>query len=361
VIGEAQPLLAAQELRKLYELKPTFTQWLLRRERARLYAVDRVSLAIGRAETLGIVGESGCGKSTLGRLLVGMEKPTSGEITFNGVDLAASGGQLRAHRRALQMVFQDPYSTLNPRQKVGSVLAEAVRVHRIRPPDAVPARVTELLNLVELPPSVAHRYPGLLSGGQRQRVGIARALAVEPELIVADEPVSALDVSVQAQILNLINDLKQELHVSWVFIGHNLSTVRQVSDRIAVMYLGRVVEQGPASVILSAPLHPYTQALLDAVPHPDPNLEMQTPRLVGDPPSPVSLPAGCRFASRCPLARSYCSQNDPLLVPAAPRHDVACWAVTHAQEWRRSQPDGRSEAVARVPGDQEGSSVIGRP
>ena len=231
VIGEAQPLLAAQELRKLYKLKPTFTQWLLRRERARLYAVDRVSLAIGRAETLGIVGESGCGKSTLGRLLVGMEKPTSGEIMFNGVDLAASGGQLRAHRRALQMVFQDPYSTLNPRQKVGSVLAEAVRVHRMRPPDAVPARVTELLNLVELPASVAHRYPGLLSGGQRQRVGIARALAVEPELIVADEPVSALDVSVQAQILNLINDLKQELRVSWVFIGHNLSTVRQVLDR----------------------------------------------------------------------------------------------------------------------------------
>ena len=187
------------------------------------------------------------------------------------------------------MVFQDPYSTLNPRLKVGSILAEAVRVHHMRPSENVPARVTELLDLVELPASVADRYPGHLSGGQRQRVGIARALSVEPELIVADEPVSALDVSVQAQILNLINDLKQELGLSWVFIGHNLSSVRQVSDRIAVMYLGRVVEQGPASVVLSAPLHPYTKALLEAVPYPDPTLEMQPPQLVGDPPSPYQL------------------------------------------------------------------------
>ena len=202
MIDEAEPLLAARELRKLYELKPTFTQWLLRRKRAHLYAVDGVSLAVGRAETLGIVGESGCGKSTLGRLLVRMEQPTSGEIIFDGADLAATGRQPRSQRRALQMVFQDPYSTLNPRLKIGSILAEAVRVHHMRPPDEVPARVAELLDLVELPASIVDRYPGHLSGGQRQRVGIARALSVEPELIVADEPVSALDVSVQAQILN---------------------------------------------------------------------------------------------------------------------------------------------------------------
>jgi oligopeptide/dipeptide ABC transporter ATP-binding protein len=261
-----------------------------------------------------------------------MEQPTSGEIDFGGI------GEGGAQRRALQMVFQDPYSTLNPRLKIGSVLAEAVRVHRMRPPDAVPARVAELLELVELPPSVATRYPGQLSGGQRQRVGIARALAVEPELIVADEPVSALDVSVQAQILNLINDLKRELGVSWVFIGHNLASVRQVSDRIAVMYLGRIVEQGPVAVLLSAPLHPYTKALLEAVPHPDPTLPLQPPRLLGDPPSPVHLPPGCRFASRCPLATPYCIANDPALVRAAPAHDVACWAVTHAEAWRGTTP-----------------------
>ena len=244
------------------------------------------------------------------------------------------------------MVFQDPYSTLNPRLKVGSVLAEAVRVHRMRPSDAVAARVAELLELVELPASVAGRYPGHLSGGQRQRVGIARALAVEPELIVADEPVSALDVSVQAQILNLINDLKRELGVSWVFIGHNLATVRQVSDRIAVMYLGRIVEQGPAGVILSAPLHPYTKALLEAVPHPDPGIGMQPPQLLGDPPSPVSLPPGCRFASRCPIAASYCVEHDPSLAAAAPAHEVACWAVTDADAWRQAAPPDEARAGA---------------
>ena len=339
-------LLTAREVRRIYELKPTLRQWILRRRRARLYAVDGVSLAICRGETLGIVGESGCGKSTLGRLLVRMEEPTSGQIEFGPADTGANGRRSRAERRALQMVFQDPYSTLNPRLKVGSILAEAVRVHRMRAPEDVPARVAELLELVELPLSIADRYPAHLSGGQRQRVGIARALAVEPDLIVADEPVSALDVSVQAQILNLINDLKHDLGVSWVFIGHNLATVRQVADRIAVMYLGRVVEQGPTSVILSAPLHPYTKALLEAVPHPDPNREMQPPRLVGDPPSPVRLPLGCRFASRCAIARAYCSENDPTLASVAPQHDVACWAVTHAGVWRKTSASVRSEVLA---------------
>jgi peptide/nickel transport system ATP-binding protein len=340
------PLLEARDLRKQFELKPGLTQWLLRRERLQVHAVDGVSLVIGRGEILGVVGESGCGKSTLGRLLVRLERPTSGQILYRGVDLALSERKLRSYRKALQIVFQDPYSTLNPRMKVGSMLAEAVQVHRMRPRDGVAARVGELLELVELPSSVASRFPAHLSGGQRQRVGIARALAVEPDLIVADEPVSALDVSVQAQILNLINDLKRELAVSWVFIGHNLASVRQVADRIAVMYLGRIVEEGPSSVILSEPLHPYTRALLEAVPHPDPELEMQPPQLTGDPPSPIQLPRGCRFASRCPLARSYCRQNDPALARAAAGHEVACWAVTDRQPWERSAPEGSPGAVA---------------
>jgi oligopeptide/dipeptide ABC transporter ATP-binding protein len=340
-------LLEARDLRKVYELKRGLAHLLLRRERLRVHAVDGVSLAVGRGEALGVVGESGCGKSTLGRLLVCLEPPTGGEILYDGLDLVSlPERRLRSYRRALQIVFQDPYSTLNPRLKIGSILAEAVRVHRMRPAEDVPARVAELLSLVELPAPLAGRFPSHLSGGQRQRVGIARALAVEPDLIVADEPVSALDVSVQAQILNLINDLKLELGVSWIFIGHNLASVRQVSDRIAVMYLGRVVELGPASVILSAPLHPYTQALLEAVPHPDPAVVLRPPRLTGDPPSPIRLPAGCRFASRCPLARAFCREHDPALVPAGAAHEVACWAVTHPGEWEASEPQRSPEPLA---------------
>jgi oligopeptide/dipeptide ABC transporter ATP-binding protein len=334
--GDGAPLLEARDVRKEFELKPGLKQWLLRGERLRLRAVDGVSIVIERGQTLGIVGESGCGKSTLARLLVRLEQPTSGEILYRGQDLALSERRLRSYRRALQIVFQDPYSTLNPRMKVGSILSEAVRVHKMRPADQVPARVAELLELVELPATIASRYPAHLSGGQRQRAGIARALAVEPDLIVADEPVSALDVSVQAQILNLINDLKTVLGVSWVFIGHNLASVRQVADRIAVMYLGRIVEQGPASIVLSSPLHPYTQALLEAVPHPDPAIELQRPVLTGDPPSPIHLPAGCRFASRCPAARSFCRGREPSLTRAATAHDVACWAVTHPEDWAGS-------------------------
>ncbi len=340
-------LLEARDLRKVFELRPGLVGWLVRRERLRVHAVDGVSLRIGRGETLGVVGESGCGKSTLGRLLVRLEEPTAGAILYQGVDLVGlPERRLRTYRRALQIVFQDPYSTLNPRLRVGSILAEAVRVHAMRPRAEVGTRVRELLELVELPASIAGRFPGHLSGGQRQRVGIARALAVEPDLIVADEPVSALDVSVQAQILNLINDLKRELGVSWLFIGHNLASVRQVSDRIAVMYLGRIVEQGPASVILSAPLHPYTRALLEAVPHPDPRRELRPPQLAGDPPSPIRLPAGCRFASRCPLARSFCRMHDPVLAAATAGHDVACWAATHPGEWGASAVESSSEPLA---------------
>lgn len=331
-------LLEARGLKKTYELRRGLLATILRREQLSLRAVDGVSLTLARGETLGVVGESGCGKSTLGRLLVRLEAPSTGEIVFDGTELVGlPESELRRYRRSLQIVFQDPYSTLNPRQRVGATLAEAVRFHKMRPPEAVEGRVAELLELVELAAGFATRYPSHLSGGQRQRVGIARALAVEPDLIVADEPVSALDVSVQAQILNLINDLKQRLGVSWVFIGHNLASVRQVSDRIAVMYLGRIVEQGPASVILNAPLHPYTRALLEAVPHPDPTRRMETPALRGDPPSPIDLPPGCRFAARCPLARAVCRRDDPQLAAAAASHEVACWAVTTPQAWEASE------------------------
>ena len=329
-----EALVEVADLHKRFDVHAGLVDRLLRRERLRVHAVDGVSLTIKRGETLGVVGESGCGKSTLGRLLVRLEEPTSGRITYRGTDLVPlSERELRPLRRSLQIVFQDPYATLNPRLKVGSVLKEALRVHRLHPPDELDDAVLELLRLVELPAIVADRYPSHLSGGQRQRVGIARALAVRPDLIVADEPVSALDVSVQAQILNLINDLKRELGVAWLFIGHNLATVRQVADRIAVMYLGRVVEEGPADVVLSTPLHPYTRALLESVPQPDPRQPMEPPRLIGDPPSPIQIPAGCRFASRCPLARPFCVSNDPALTAAASSHAVACWAVTAPDAW----------------------------
>jgi oligopeptide/dipeptide ABC transporter ATP-binding protein len=330
----AAPLIDVRGLRKVFDVHAGLLDRAFRRERLHVHAVDGVSLAIRAGETVGVVGESGCGKSTLGRLIVRLEEPTAGQISYRGVDLVPlSERELRRHRRALQIVFQDPYATLNPRLKVGSVLAEALRVHKLCPRNEVDTRVVETLALVELPAGIADRYPAHLSGGQRQRVGIARALVVRPELIVADEPVSALDVSVQAQILNLVNDLRRELGISWIFIGHNLATVRQVSDRIAVMYLGRIVELGPADLILSAPLHPYTRALLESVPHPDPRRTMEPPRLVGDPPSPIRIPRGCRFASRCPLARPFCRDNDPTLVPTSSAHDVACWAVTHPEAW----------------------------
>jgi oligopeptide transport system ATP-binding protein len=333
------PLLEVCDVRKLYPVRRGLIDVLRRRPENHVHAVDGVSLTIRPGETLGIVGESGCGKSTLGRLLVHLEVPTSGSIAFRGTELARlPRRQLRRERRHLQIVFQDPYSTLNPRMRIGAVLVEALRVHKVCSRADISARVEELLRMVELPGWVANRYPGHLSGGQRQRVGIARALALGPALIVADEPVSALDVSVQAQILNLVNRLKTELGVSWLFIGHNLASVRQVSDRIAVMYLGRVVERGPARTLLSEPLHPYTRALLSSVPDADPSIPLQRPQLTGDPPSPISLPSGCRFASRCPLAHALCVRRDPALAAVREAHDVACHAVSEPAAWAASPP-----------------------
>ena len=333
-VGSGPPLLEAHNLKMAFRVRRSLSDAVLRRQRLWIHAVDGVSLVIRRGETLGIVGESGCGKSTLGRLVACLERPTDGQVVFNQQDVTKlSQRELRRVHRSLQIVFQDPYSTLNPRMRVGAMLAEALRVHHMCEKSDVERRVGELLSIVELSPDIARRRPGQLSGGQRQRVGIARALTVEPTLVVADEPVSSLDVSVQAQILNLLNDLKHSLGLAWMFIGHNLATVRQVSDRIAVMYLGRIVEQGPASVVLSEPLHPYTQALLRAVPHPDPMVAMEASGLSGDPPSPIRIPSGCRFASRCPLVRSFCRENDPGLTRAAADHEVACWAISERASW----------------------------
>jgi oligopeptide/dipeptide ABC transporter ATP-binding protein len=266
-----------------------------------------------------------------------LEEPTGGEVVFEGQNiLDLPGPELRRARRNFQMVYQDPYSSLNPRMRVGQVLTEALLVHGMCGRSAAPEHVRRLLKLVELPEIVAYRYPAHLSGGQRQRVGIARALALRPKLIVADEPVSALDVSVQAQILNLMKDLKRDVDVTWVFIGHNLGVVRQIADRVAVMYLGRIVEEAPAGTIFTQPAHPYTKALLASVPQPDPRRPMSAPPVTGDPPAATNVPSGCRFHPRCPLARAACRTHDPQEATAGPEHMVACLAVTHPQIWSAS-------------------------
>ena len=327
------PILEVQDLHKRYALR----RGLLNRQQAVIRAVDGVSLEARRGETLAIVGESGCGKSTLARLMLRLEEPTSGQVRFEGQDLLKlSGSGLRHARGNFQMVYQDPYSSLNPRMRIGQILAEALLVHGICPRSTVMEHVHQLLNQVELPALVATRHPAHLSGGQRQRVVIARALAVRPRIIVADEPVSALDVSVQAQILNLMQDLKREVEVTWVFISHNLGVVRQVSERVAVMYLGRIVEEAPADRIFAHPLHPYTKALLASVPEPEPRKRMAAPPLIGDPPTATNIPPGCRFQQRCPLARPYCLAHDPSLVAMEPQHRVACWAVSAPEQWEQT-------------------------
>ena len=291
-------------------------------------AIDGVSFSIRRGETLGLVGESGCGKTTTGRCILQLERPTSGEIIFEGTEVTSlSKHELRSMRRRMQVIFQDPYSSLNPRMTIGQILAEPIKVHRLVPEKAARAeRVSKLLAQVGLLPQHAQRYPHQLSGGQRQRVGIARALAMEPSLIVCDEPVSALDVSIQAQIINLLEELQSRLGLTYLFIAHDLSVVRHISDRIVVMYLGKVVEVADRKALYETPVHPYTRALLSAVPIPDPKLEARRERTVlrGEVPSSLNPPSGCVFHPRCPIAEARCSAEIPRLREISPGHWGAC-------------------------------------
>jgi oligopeptide/dipeptide ABC transporter ATP-binding protein len=322
-------------------LSKTFTSGRTGGGRARISAVDHVSLELRRGQSLGLVGESGCGKTTLARMLVGLDDPDSGTVTLDGQDLTALHGRARrAARRRIQMIFQDPYLSLNPRLTVAEIVSEPLVVHKLVASKAAATdRVADLLQRVGLRPDTMHRFPGQFSGGQRQRIGIARALASEPEVIICDEPVSALDLSVRAQILNLLSSLRQQTGVAMLFISHDLSVVRHVCDQTAVMYLGRLVEFGPAEQVHTDSGHPYTQALLSAVPIVDPAARGSLSRrilLPGDPPSPANPPSGCRFRTRCRLATDICAGERPPLEPFdTPGHLVACH---HADQARADQP-----------------------
>ena len=320
-----EPLLELRGLTMHYPLRGGFGRRLRGRDAEVLRAVDDVDLEIEKGETLGLVGESGCGKSTLGRCIVGLEQPTAGEIRYGGELLSAE--RERKQRRRIQMVFQDPYSSLNPRMTVRQTLAELLRAHEMVPREAIDARCHELLDLVDLPARALDAHPRQFSGGQRQRVSIARALALEPELLVADEPVSALDVSVQATVLNLLDELREKLGLTVLLIAHNMAVVRHVCDRVAAMYLGRIVETAETQELFTNPRHPYTQGLLKAVPRLMPGRVSGAAAVEGDPPSPVDLPSGCRFHPRCPIAQEpLCSEREPALAagPDLPHHRAAC-------------------------------------
>ena len=343
------PLLEVRDLKKYFPIK----KGLFSRTVGHVKALDGISFDVYPGEVLGLVGESGCGKTTAGRSILQLIPPTSGSVRFEGQELVGlSRAELRPLRRQMQIVFQDPYSSLNPRLTVGSILREALTTHNLAKGRAADDRVSELLSLVGLSPTHAVRYPHEFSGGQRQRIGIARALAVSPRLIVADEPVSALDVSIQAQVLNILRELQRDFGLTYLFIAHNLSVVEHFSERVGVMYLGKMVEMAPRDLLYADPLHPYTQALMSAIPVPDPTVKRQRILLEGDVPSPLNPPPGCRFHTRCPLAFDLCRQEEPPFKDYGGGHYAAChWLETGQRGDSKLTPaniaEKKGQAVAR--------------
>ncbi len=326
-VNNEQMLLQVRGLKKYF---PITQGIVIQRKVADVKAVDGLDFFIQKGETLGLVGESGCGKSTTGRTILQLYRPTEGSVVFEDKDLSKlKGEELRKMRRHMQMIFQDPYASLNPRMTVGDIIGEPLEVHNIAKGKEKKDRVQELLQIVGLNPYFVNRYPHEFSGGQRQRIGVARALAVNPDFIVCDEPISALDVSIQAQIINLLEELQERFHLTYLFIAHDLSVVRHISDRVAVMYLGKIVELTDRNNLYNNPLHPYTKALLSAVPIPDPVVEEKRERIIlkGDVPSPVNPPSGCHFHTRCPLAIDICKKVDPEFRDVGGKHWVACHVV----------------------------------
>jgi len=334
-MAQREVLLRVDGLKKYFPIR----RGVFQRRVGAVRAVDGVSFEVYRGETLGLVGESGCGKTTTGRTIIRLYEPTDGHVYFEGVDLATiKGAQLRQMRRRMQMIFQDPYASLSPRMSVLGIVGEPLEVHRVARGAEKKKRVAELLEVVGMDPAFMNRYPHEFSGGQRQRIGLARALALNPDLIICDEPISALDVSIQAQVVNLLEDLQEKLGLTYIFIAHDLSMVRHISNRVAVMYLGKIVELTDRDTLYANPLHPYTQALLSAVPVPDPFIEEKRQRIIleGDLPSPANPPVGCNFNTRCPVAIDRCFEAEPDFIQVEEEHYCACHLV---QPFER--PEGR--------------------
>jgi oligopeptide transport system ATP-binding protein len=353
IVGE---LLRVEHLKKYFPIR----HGVFARQTGFVSAVDDVSFSINAGETLGLVGESGCGKSTTGRTIMRLMEPTAGDIHFDGTDVRAlKGGELKAFRRQVQIIFQDPYASLNPRFTIGEIVTEPLQIHSMGSKSDQTIRAKELLDIVGLNPEHINRYPHEFSGGQRQRIGIARALALNPKLIVCDEPVSALDVSIQAQVLNLLGRLQDELGLTYLFIAHDLSVVQHISDRVAVMYLGKIVEISGWQDLYTNPNHPYTQSLLSAVPIPDPDVQKQRERILlpGDPPSPIDPPTGCRFHTRCPIAQfPICAEKEPVLRDAGEGHLAACHFAKAFPIDIKTAPIIKEELLAAVLGGEEKTS-----